>query len=83
MTKRERLEDLGILYCLLSDILEDDIFLSTVSKHGFETWKELVHDKIVYDEINGLEGIYDSIRMLRERIEKCVSVAKGDSFDDD
>jgi len=82
MTKRERLEDLGILTCLLNDILEDDIFTCVNSKHGFEYWKERVHDKVEYGEVNGLEGIYTSLRFLKERIEKCQAVAQGDVDDD-
>ena len=40
MTKRERLEDLGEIKCMLSDVLDSPMFKYSKSKHDFCDWPE-------------------------------------------
>lgn len=82
MTKRERLEDLGILYVKLEQMLDKDIFLFADSKHGFEDWKRCAYDKVEYGEIHGLEGLFTDLRYLKANLEMCMYLAKGSDYDD-
>lgn len=78
MTKRERIEDLGVLKIKLLEILDYEIFHHTDFKHGFDEWVKQNHDKKEYDEPRGLDGIFRDIRGLRYAIEECFGIALGD-----
>jgi len=77
MTKKERLEDLGRLAIMLSNILDDEIFENTESKHAEEEWTRVNHDKIEYGSPRGLNHIFMTIRGLRWKIEECHHIAEG------
>lgn len=78
MTKRERLEDLGKLSMMLEDIMEMDFFMHTNSKHAEEEWIKENYEKIEYEEPRGLSHIFHQVRWLRNQIEECYYLAKGD-----
>lgn len=78
MTKRERVEDLGVLKIMLQEILDNDIFTHTESKHGYEQWVKENHDKIEYEEPRGLDHIFFKIRGLRYDLETLLAIAAGD-----
>ncbi len=79
--KRERLEDIGRIQEKIRQVLDDPIFTHTNSKHCYETWVKENHDKIEYGEIRGLDGIFCSIRQLREMIEEIYYISCGDDDD--
>ena len=86
MTKRERLEDIGVLLNKLDALLEDDMFENTGSKHCFETWvaKTFPSKKLeeLNEEVDSLgDELYDyhmKIRYLKTRIEEIWAIARGD-----
>ena len=78
MPKPERLEDLGRIREKLELLIQDSIFENTSSKHGFEMWKKLNHDKEEFGEIEGLEGIFCAVRFLRERLDEIYYISCGD-----
>ncbi len=78
MTKRHRLEDLGKLSMMLKAIVEHEIFEHADSKHGYEEWVKLHHDKIEYDEPRGLCHIFHSIKHLNDLIQECYYLALGE-----
>lgn len=80
MTKRERLEDLGKLSMMLKDIVENEIFENTDSKHCFEQWKKQNYDKEEYGEIRGLDHIFCSIRNIGDQIQECYCIALGEDL---
>lgn len=86
MTKKERLEDLGRLHVMLANILEDEIFDNTDSKHCYETWVHQNHDKLEDDHFGnkepiGLDHIFRKIRYLNDKLHECLYIATG--HDDD
>lgn len=78
MTKKERLEDLGIIYSKLDAMLQDEIFENLDSKHGYEQWVKVNHDKVEYDEPRGLYHIHMTLRHLYERLCEISDIARGD-----
>lgn len=78
MRRAERLEYLGRLCVMLKNILDNDIFAHTESKHSYESWVEQHHNKLEYGEPKGLDNIHRQVRLLREEIEECYYLAKGD-----
>jgi len=77
--KRERLEDLGKLSCMLKDILDHEVFEHTETKHGYEDWVKINHDKKEYDEPRGLDHIFCIMRHLKARLEDCYYLADGET----
>ena len=63
---------------MLKNILDNDIFAHTESKHSYESWVEQHHNKLEYGEPKGLDNIHRQVRLLREEIEECYYLAKGD-----
>ena len=78
MTKRERLEDLGKLALMLRDILDNEIFLYTDTKHEFDKWVEVNHDKEEDGFKRGMQHIFTKVRELHMAIENCWLLADGD-----
>jgi hypothetical protein len=78
MTKRERLEDLGIIYAKLDAMLQEEIFEHLESKHSYESWVKVNHDKIEYDEPRGLYHIHSTLRHVVERLHELCYLARGD-----
>ena len=77
MTKRERLEDLGIILKLLEDIIHEDEQLNcpwndATSKHTYDTFV----DK--YSNREKLEDLHDWIRGLKHKLDEIWCVARGD-----
>lgn len=74
MTKRERLEDLGIILAKLERIEEvyEHLFRYTQSKHQYEAFQEhLKNDDNLYALHCGLRGLEDDLAQLW-------GIAKGD-----
>ena len=82
MTKKERLEDLGIIWAKLDSLLEDEIFENLESKHSFEQWVRVHHDKIEYEEPRGLYHIHITLRGIVERLHEICYIARGEIEDD-
>jgi hypothetical protein len=74
MTKRERLEDLGIISEKLRHILEDNesLFDECTSKHTIDAFVEK------YKDPEQLEELHDWIRFLEEKLWDAYALAKGD-----
>lgn len=70
--KKERVEDLGILYEKLKAIVDDYIFEYTGSKHEYEHWVAQ------FDKEQTLYDIHMKMRFLHEQICECISIARGD-----
>ncbi len=81
MTKRERLEDLGIIFCKLEALLEEEIFEDLESKHSYESWVKTNHDKLEYEEPRGLYHIHSTLRHINTKLSEILYLARGD-FDD-
>lgn len=78
MTKRERLEDLGKLSIMINNILDNEFFNHTDSKHGFEQWKAEHHDKEEYGCVKGIENIFCEVRWLKDKLDECLHIAYGE-----
>jgi len=80
MTKRERVEDLGVLKVMLQEILDNEIFAHTNSKHGYEQWFEQNIDKDgeVVQQPVGLYDLFSRVRGLRYSLEAAFEIAVGD-----
>lgn len=76
MSKRERIEDLGIIRIKLSDLIDDiDIQFNNLisSKHDFEMFL-----KRFYSE-EGLDDIHRFLRIaLKDRLDEILGIAIGD-----
>ena len=78
MTKRERLEDLGVLLVMLRELRDMQVLQHTESKHCYDTWKMHNHDKVEYGEERGLDGIFCDMRQIADALDACIAVAWGD-----
>ena len=74
MTKRERLEDLGVIYSRLDDLITefDYDFPYFEAKHKYESF---AHDMAVDDN---LYRLHSKLRYLIKKLEEIRSVALGD-----
>lgn len=77
MTKRERLEDLGVLLVKLKELREMQVLKHTESKHCYDTWKMHNYDVVEYGEERGLEGIFVDMRLIAEALDECITIAWG------
>lgn len=69
--KKERLEDLGILYERLKDIRDNKIFEFANSKHDYEPWlAQFDKDEPCYD-------IHMAIRFVIDKLDECICIAGG------
>lgn len=81
MSKKERLEDLGILFEKLKALSDRDIFRYTESKHSYEDWKKLNYDLVEYGDMRGLDYIFRTVRGIVYDLDQCIAIAGG--FSDD
>jgi hypothetical protein len=72
MTRKERLEDLGIIFEKLSKILDQsNIFDECVSKHTRDDFNEK------YSKPKNLEELHDQIRWLKDELWDIYYLAAG------
>lgn len=74
MTKRERLEDLGVIKCKLEQILDNPIFENTDSKHYYECWLK----SYKFEDSDSAHELHCHLRGLRDSIHDVLSIACGD-----
>lgn len=76
MTKKERIEDLGIIYERLNRIVIDfeEWFAFYNSKHAYEIFQEHMLDK----DCDKLEDLHRKLRYLIENLNEVVYIARGE-----
>lgn len=77
MTKRERIEDLGIILTKLEDIIHQDEQFNcpwndATSKHTRDSFVEKYRDR------DKMEDLHDWIRSLRHKLDEIWCIARGD-----
>lgn len=74
MTKRERLEDLGIIKSKIEQILDNPVFDNTDSKHYYYSWIK----SYKFEDSEEAHKLHCHLRGLHDAISDVHSIACGD-----
>lgn len=83
MTQRTRLEDLGRIYELLDQLIDNEFFEHLNSKHDYESWMKKHFPAYKVDDTDSLLDakffeIHHQLREIKENLLEIWSIARGE-----